>query len=266
MRAAGHEAGEMRHVDHEIGADLVGDLAEAAEVDDARIGRAAGDDHLGPVLFGEPLDLLHVDEVIVAAHAIGHDLEPAARHVDRRAVGEMAAGGEVQPHEGIAGLHQRHEHFGIGGGAGMRLHVGKAAAEQPGHPLDRQPLGDIDELAAAVIALARQAFGVLVGQHGALRFEHGAADDVLRRDQLDLIALAAELERNRIGDLRIAVGQRGGKQAFVRRLGAVGYRHTSCLTEMGSLSAGDTPRAGIIPADGRKAWDISADNAATFRD
>jgi hypothetical protein len=32
------------------------------------------------------------------------------------------------------------------------------------------------------------------------------------------------------------------------------------------LSAGDTPRAGIIPADERKAWDISADNAATFRD
>ena len=29
MRAAGHEAGEMRHVDHQVGADLVGDLAEA---------------------------------------------------------------------------------------------------------------------------------------------------------------------------------------------------------------------------------------------
>ena len=38
MHAARHEAGEMRHVDHEIGADLIGDLAEAAEVDDARIG------------------------------------------------------------------------------------------------------------------------------------------------------------------------------------------------------------------------------------
>ena len=46
MHAAGHQAGEMRHVDHEEGADLVGDLAEAAEIDDARIGRAAGDDQL----------------------------------------------------------------------------------------------------------------------------------------------------------------------------------------------------------------------------
>ena len=55
MRAAGHEAGEVRHVDHQLGADLVGDLAEAAEVDDARIGRAAGDDDLRPVLLREPL-------------------------------------------------------------------------------------------------------------------------------------------------------------------------------------------------------------------
>ena len=72
--------------------------------------------------------------------------------IDRRAVGEMPAGGEIEPHERVAGLHQRHEHFGIGGRAGMRLHIGEAAAEQLCHPLDRQPLGDIDELAAAVIA------------------------------------------------------------------------------------------------------------------
>src|SRR4029077_3207882 len=111
--------------------------------------------------------------------------------------------------------------------------------------------------------------GVFVGQHGALRLEHRAAYDVLRGDQLDLVALAAELERNRIGNLRIAVGQRGGKQALVRRF-CMGYRHADGLTnlphENGPLSAGDTPRAGIIPAAERKAWDISADNAATFRD
>ena len=50
MRAAGDQAGEMRHVDHQIGADLVGDLAEAREVPDARIGGAAGDDQLRLVL------------------------------------------------------------------------------------------------------------------------------------------------------------------------------------------------------------------------
>ena len=48
-----------------IGADLVADLAEAGEVPDARIGRAAGDDHLRLVLAGEALDLVHVDALVV---------------------------------------------------------------------------------------------------------------------------------------------------------------------------------------------------------
>ena len=137
--------------------------------------------------------LVHVDAVVVAAHAVGHRLEPLARHVDRRAVGQMAAGGEIEAQEGVAGLHQRHERRGIGGRAGMRLHVREPAAEQLGNPFDRQRFGDVDVLAAAVIAPARQPFGVFVGQHRALRFEHRPADDVLRRDQLDLVALAAEL-------------------------------------------------------------------------
>ena len=129
MHAAGDEPGEMRHVDHEPGADLVGDLAEAAKVEDARVSRAAGDDHLGPMLFRQPQHFVHVDQMVLAPHAVRHDLEPAARQIDRRAMREMAAGGEVEAHEGIAGLHQRHERFGIGGGAGMRLHVGEGAAE-----------------------------------------------------------------------------------------------------------------------------------------
>ena len=62
----------------------------------------------------EPRNLVHIDAVVVAAHAVGHRLEPFARHVDRRAVGEMPAGGEIEPHEGVAGLQQREEHFGIG--------------------------------------------------------------------------------------------------------------------------------------------------------
>ena len=78
MRAAGDQTGKMSHVDHQISADLVGNLAEAAKVDDARIGRATGDDHLGPMPFGQRLDLIHVDEMIIAPDAIGHDFEPAA--------------------------------------------------------------------------------------------------------------------------------------------------------------------------------------------
>ena len=51
--------------------------------------------------------------------------------------------------------------------AGVRLHVGEAALEQLLGALDRQRLGLVDELAAAVVAVARIALGVLVGQHAA---------------------------------------------------------------------------------------------------
>ncbi len=214
MRAAGDEPREMRHVDHQIGADLVADLAEAAEVDDARIGRAAGDDQLRLVLLGELFDLVHVDALVVAPHIVRHRLEPLARHVERHAVAEMPAGGEIEAHESVAGLHQREKHFGIGRGAGMRLHIGELAAEQFGDPFDRQGLGDVDELAAAVIALARQALGIFVGQHRALRFQHGARHDVFRGDQFDLVALAAEFLADHVGDRGIDVAQRRGEQGF----------------------------------------------------
>ena len=139
----------------------------------------------------------------------------------------MPAGGKVKPHEGVARLHQRHEHLGIGGRAGMRLHVGEVAAEQLGHPLDRQPLDHIDVLAAAVVALARQAFGIFVGQHRALRLEHGAADDVFRGDQLDFVALAAEFLADRAGDLRVGFVESGGEKSLLRNLCTLRDRHAA---------------------------------------
>ena len=107
----------------------------------------------------------------------------------------------------------------------MRLHIGEGAAEQPGDALDGEPLGDVDELAAAVIAFARQPFGVFVGEHRALRLEHGAADDVFRRDQLDLVALAAELELDRLGDFGVGFGERGGEEALIRGFCFLTDRH-----------------------------------------
>jgi hypothetical protein len=42
---AGDQPGEVRHVDHQRRADLVGDLAHLGEVHPARVGRVAGDQH-----------------------------------------------------------------------------------------------------------------------------------------------------------------------------------------------------------------------------
>ena len=124
----------------------------------------------------------------------------------------MAAGREIEAHERVAGLHQREEHALVGLAAGIRLDVGEAAVEQFAGALDRQLLGDVDELAAAIVAPARIAFGIFVGHHRALRLEHGARDDVFRGDELDLVALTAKLEFDRAGDLRIGGGERARKR------------------------------------------------------
>ena len=135
-------------------------------------------------------------------------------------------------HSGRHALRQALENLGIGGGARMWLHIGELAAEQSGRPLDRQPLGNIHELAAAVVALARQTFGVFVGENGPLRLENCARNDVLRGDQFDFVALSAEFELDRLIDLRVHVAQGGREQVFhiagrlvMSRLGARRRRH-----------------------------------------
>ncbi len=55
--------------------------------------------------------------------------------------------------------------------------------------VDGELLGHVDVLAATVVALARVAFGVLVGQLGALGFHHRVADVVLGGDQFDVLFL-----------------------------------------------------------------------------
>ena len=226
MHATGDETGEMRHVDHEVGADRVGDFAEALEIPGTRIGRAAGDDQLRLHFLGAARHRIHVDDLVLAPHGVVLRLEPLAGQIDRRAVGEMAAGGEVEAHEGVAGLQQRQEHRLVHLAAGVRLHIGEGRAEQFFGALDRKGLSHVDPFAAAVVAGARITLRVFVGHHRTLCFQHGAADDVLGGDQLDLMALPAEFALDRIGDLGVGLGEAGGEEGIGRgrSLGAGGRR------------------------------------------
>ena len=66
-----------------------------------------------------------------------------------------------------------------------------------------EPLGDVDELAAAVVALARQTLRVLVGEPRALGFHHRGGGVVLAGDQLDLVVLAPALTEHRLPEDRV---------------------------------------------------------------
>ena len=105
------------------------------------------------------------------------------------------------------GLQQGEHRRGVGLRAGVRLHVGVLGAEQRLDPVDRELLDDVDVLAAAVVAPARVALGVLVGQHRALGLHDRGGGEVLGGDHLQGGLLAVQLG----GDGRRHLGVDYGK-------------------------------------------------------
>ena len=72
----------------------------------------------------------------------------------------------------------------------MGLHVGGISAKNLLDAVNRQLFGDIDKFAATVVAPARVAFGVLVGQLRALRPHHGGRGVVFAGDEFNVVLLA----------------------------------------------------------------------------
>ncbi len=126
--------------------------------------------------------------------------------VDRGAVGQVAAVRQAHAQDGVARLQQRDVHGEVGLGAGVRLHVGVVGAEQFFGAVDGQLLDDVHVFAAAVVALARIAFGVFVGQLGTLRLHHARAGVVLRGDQLDVLFLTHHFLLHGTPQFRIVIG------------------------------------------------------------
>ncbi len=157
----GDEAREVRHVDHEGGADLVGDLPHDPEVHETGVGGVAGDDDQRLERAGGGAQRLVVDQAGGRVGAVGPLVEHLAGDVGAEAVGEVAA--YVQGHaehplvaEGLAQLgpvglgevvdladagllqERRLDPVGedgpegdqVGVDAGVRLNVGVAGAEE----------------------------------------------------------------------------------------------------------------------------------------
>ena len=138
----------------------------------------------------------------------GHDRVELPGEVQRVAVRQVPAVREVHAEDGVARLqHDRYtRHVGLR--AGVRLHVRVLGPEQRLRPLDGQRLGDVDELAAAVVALARISLRVLVGHHRARGVHDGHTREVLGGDQLEAEVLPRGFVGDRVGDVWVDLGQR----------------------------------------------------------
>ena len=130
VKTRGHQAGEMRHVHHQVGAHQVRDTAELGEVQLPGVGGPAGDDQLRLVLNRQALDFSHVNQHGVFGDAIRDHFVELAGEVDAHAVGQVAAVCEVQPQDGVAGLDQGEHRRCVGLGAGVGLDISEFGAEE----------------------------------------------------------------------------------------------------------------------------------------
>ena len=90
----------------------------------------------------------------------------------------------------------------------MRLNVDVLGCEQRLRARNGGALGDIHELAAPVVAAARIAFRVFVGQHRSGRLEHGTAHEIFRGDQLEAVVLPLDLMLDRLRNLGVGLRER----------------------------------------------------------
>ena len=205
--ARSDEAGDVRHIDHEVRADGIGDLTELGKVDLAGIGGGAREDHLGLALLRDAIELIVVDLLGLIVEGVGDLMEILTGDVDRAAVGQMAAVGEVHAHVGVAGLEHRLEGREVRARAGVGLDVRVLGAEELAGALTGDLLGLVNAVAAAVVALAGIALGVLVGQARAHSHHDSRGDDVFGGDQLDVALLAVILLLNSGADFGVILGQ-----------------------------------------------------------
>ena len=220
LLAGGDEAGDVRHVHEEEGAVGVGDLAELGVVPVAGVGGPAADEH-GRLEEARVLgERLVVDEAGLGPDAVRERLEvdrggryglagPLLLGVGVEAVGEVAAGGEVEPHDAVVRVEEGGVDGEVGGRSGVGLDVdapllGVEAVGLEGTGLTER-LDLVDDLVAAVVAGARQTLGVLVGEGGPEALHDGAGGEVLGRDELEAGPLAALLLLDEVVHLRIVL-------------------------------------------------------------
>ena len=206
VHAGGDEAGDVRHVHHEPGAHLVGDLAERREVDDPRVGGGAGDDQRGLQLARHVAYLVHVDAPVLAAHPVVVEVVELPGEVHLEAVRQVAAVRQRHRQHPVARGQRRRVGGLVGRRARVGLHVDVVGAEELLRAVDGELLDLVDDLAAAVVALAREALRVLVGEDRAHGLQHRVAGEVLARDHLQRVGLALGLGAQQAGDLGVGLG------------------------------------------------------------
>src|SRR5436305_9970412 len=104
MYSAGYQPSKVRHIDKIERANFIGDLPHASKINDAGVRAAAANDQLGALALGDLFELVIIDGLSLAGHAVRNDFVSLAGKVQVMAMSQVATVGEVESQNSIAGL------------------------------------------------------------------------------------------------------------------------------------------------------------------
>ena len=157
--------------------------------------------------LGDCLEFVVVDDFGIAAHGVKRGVVKLAAETQLVPVGQVAAMGEIEAQNRIAGLQHCHVGGGIGLRAGVWLDIGKLSREDLPGTIARQILHHVGVLTTTVVAASRITLGIFVGEHGAGGLEHRLGDEVFAGDHLQAFVLTEGFVVNGGGNFRVGLSQ-----------------------------------------------------------
>ena len=203
QQTGGYQTGRMGHVYHQQGTHLVGYGTHAGIVPLTAVGTATADDELWTMLTSQLLHLVVVHTAGLTVQVVSHGAIQYTGGVHQRAMREVTAMSQVQTHEGVAGFQHGQQHCGIGLSARVGLHVGILGIKELLHTVNGQLLHLVHHTATAVVALARIALGILVGQIRTHGTHHLVTNKILRGNEFHAFQLALVLQFDEFENLLV---------------------------------------------------------------
>ena len=177
----------MRHVDHQQGTDLVGNLAHTLIIPVAGISRAAADDQLRTFAEGDFLHLVVIHAAGLLLDIVFRCMIEDTRTIDRRTMRKVSAVRKVESEERIPRIEDCQKDSGVGLRPGMRLDVSPFGSEEAFDAFDGDSFALVHHLATAVVAFAGITLGVLVSQATAHCLHHLVAYEIFGSNQFNAL-------------------------------------------------------------------------------
>ena len=191
---SGDQTRNVSHVDDEVGANLIGNLAHALVVNQTAVGGGTGDQTLGAVHLGVTLKSVVVDDTGLKVDTVREGLEVGGNGRDLPggglvAVAQVTTVGEIQAHQAVVGTHESLVDLEVGGATRKALDVhaplGGVEVECLESTLLAGDLNGVDVLVATVVTSTGVTLGVLVAHGRTKGIEDSTRSEVLGGNQDD---------------------------------------------------------------------------------